>query len=206
MLDVVSSDSQFQFDDATHTYRVDGSILPSVTTIIKPLFGDFYTRLDKHVLEDAAQRGTAVHALTEHIDRGDPFDIDDYGADMGGYRDAWRAFLRDSRAVIIGIEGRNYHPALRYAGTYDRLMDIDGERGILDIKTTSQLMPQTAIQTEGYRLIEEAWHPRPGRLRRWAVQLRADGNYRFEEYHDPADTAVFLGLLAAHNWRMSHQC
>lgn len=196
----------FTFDQATHTYRLGDRVLPSVTQIIKPLYGSFYEQVDPDVLTIAAARGTAIHRLTEIYDEGgNPYVAEQFQPGYEPYIDAWMRFLVESGAEVIATEKRFYHPRLLFSGTCDRILRIDGRAGIADIKTTADMMPQTAIQTEGYRLIAEAETPPvSGHLARWGIQLRADGNYRLIEYRDPADQPVFLGLLAAHNWRTRH--
>jgi hypothetical protein len=37
-----------------------------------------------------------------------------------------------------------------------------------------------------------------------AVELRADGNYRTDEYQRASDFSVFIGLLAGFNWMLEN--
>lgn len=54
-----------EYDDESHTYIVDGVIVPSVTQILAVKFGDKYTGVNRSTLERAANRGTAVHKAIE---------------------------------------------------------------------------------------------------------------------------------------------
>ena len=53
------------FDEPTHTYRLNGAILPSVSAIMRPLSQALYKGVDEAALSAAAARGTAVHNAIE---------------------------------------------------------------------------------------------------------------------------------------------
>ena len=50
-----------EYDDESHTYIVDGVIVPSVTQILGVKFGNKYAGVNRSTLERAANRGTAIH-------------------------------------------------------------------------------------------------------------------------------------------------
>lgn len=79
----------------------------------------------------AATTGTAEHALTERIDRGQPLGVIPaaYQADLEAYREATKP-LR-----MLAIEQFLVYDPLKIAGTCDRVVDYDGWCGIADIKT-----------------------------------------------------------------------
>lgn len=81
----------------------------------------------------AATTGTAVHALTELVDRGQELPIlpDAATADV----EAYRAATEPLKAVEI--ERLVVHDRLKVAGTPDRVVEYEGERYIADIKTGS---------------------------------------------------------------------
>ena len=58
-LDIVG----LEFDDATHTYRLDGFEIPSVSAIMEPLSRSKYAHISEEILDMAASRGTAVHKM-----------------------------------------------------------------------------------------------------------------------------------------------
>jgi hypothetical protein len=60
-----------EFDAATHTYRLDGELVPSVTTVLKSVGLVEYSHIPQDVLQAAAHRGTAVHYALELLDRGE---------------------------------------------------------------------------------------------------------------------------------------
>lgn len=187
------------FDEATHTYRVDGVVVPSVTQILAPL-NDF-SMVSPADLEYARQLGTAVHKATELYDAGD-LDESTVPEVVQPYLDAWIRLRRELPFEILGMEKRVYHPAHRYCGTYDRLVKFDDRRCMWDIKT-GDLYPSYGPQTAAYKNAEEKQSGK--RIEgRHTIQLRDDGTYRIHEMKDPEDWAVFLSCLTLHNFRNKH--
>jgi len=81
----------------------------------------------------AATRGTALHALTERIDRGQPLGVipAEFEADIEAYRTATAGI------EFIGIETFRVHDEWTVAGTADRIGMLNGRPVIMDIKTGS---------------------------------------------------------------------
>ena len=57
---------ELQFCEKTHTYTVNGFVVPSVSEIMKPLSAAHYGGIDTDTLNKAANRGTIVHAAVEN--------------------------------------------------------------------------------------------------------------------------------------------
>lgn len=81
----------------------------------------------------AATTGTALHALTETIDRGGDVGVipETYQADLDAYSEA----TRDLKA--LHIERFTVLDTLKIGGTPDRIVSYNGKRYIADIKTGS---------------------------------------------------------------------
>jgi len=81
----------------------------------------------------AATTGTALHALTERIDRGEPLGPipTEYEADLEAYKAATAGI------EWLGIETFRIHDDWQVAGTADRIGRINGRVVIADIKTGS---------------------------------------------------------------------
>lgn len=56
-----------EFEKETHTYKVDGKILPSVTTIINILSSYDYKDIKPEILQRAAYKGSRVHKALEDL-------------------------------------------------------------------------------------------------------------------------------------------
>jgi hypothetical protein len=189
----------FRFDEATHTYTLDGVRLPSVSEIIRPCVGDL-DAIPHAVLNRKRDLGKDVHQLTHLIDHGliAPSDVDDER--LRGYTDAYFRFLDDKQPTWQVIEKPLYSAARRYAGTPDRFGLVADAMTSVDIKNTYALRPATGVQLSGYALLLEALFGKPER--HLALQLKPDGTYVLKEYGD--ETAIFLSLLNIHHWRVKH--
>ena len=130
--------AEFLFDEATHTYTLDGVVIPSVTEICAPITCGKYPPVG--VVQQAAARGTRVHELCALYDM-DALP-DEIEAGLVGYVKAWTAFCRDYKPVWRHIELPLYgeiDPGQPFAGTLDRIGEIDGRTRVVDIKTTASL-------------------------------------------------------------------
>lgn len=210
-----------EFDPVRHAYTLNGLPVPSVTRVISPL-NEFSTFIREGTLAKAAERGTAVHFATELHDQAFLDDLagaepaptpdtiwrpeEDALPAVRPYLGAWRRFLADTAFEVHEIEARTFSSRHRYAGTIDRLGVLNGQRCVIDIKTTSAIGPQVGIQLAAYQAATNEHRPAAERYRkRFACQLRPDGSYRLEEFRDPADWSVFLALLQLHNWRLRYR-
>jgi hypothetical protein len=81
----------------------------------------------------AATTGTALHALTELVDRGE--DLPVLPAETVADLDAYREATKDLSAVLI--EQFCVQDALKIGGTPDRVVEYQGKRYIADLKTGS---------------------------------------------------------------------
>lgn len=191
----------FTFNEADHSYTLDGVRLPSVTELIHPLTERFYMGIPAGVLETARQRGKDVHTACQLDDEND-LDESTLEPEIGGYLEGWRKFRSDTGAIIVLNEKPIYHRTMRYAGTPDRVVGIKDETWLLDVKATADVLPVVHVQLCGYArmLSESGMHIH----HRAALHLRPDGTYRLiETPHDEIHVhdSAFMGLLAAHRWR-----
>lgn len=191
--------SELLFDEATHTYTVGGVVVPSVTQILAPL--NDLSFIKPEVLQYKRDLGTAVHKATELYDMGE-LDEESVADVVRPYLDAWIRLRRELPFEILGMEERVFHPAHRYAGTYDRQVLLEGKRCIFDLKTGA-MYPSYGPQTAAYKNAVEKMTGK--RIEgRYAVELRDDGTYRLHEMTDPEDWQVFLGCLALHRFKTKH--
>jgi hypothetical protein len=94
--------------------------------------------------KDAANAGTAVHSLTEFADGGASVDNmpEIYREDVRAYR----AEILARNIQIVSVEGFIANDDLQAAGTYDRIVELDGKMYVADIKTGSQA-PKYSMET-----------------------------------------------------------
>lgn len=176
------------FDEPSHTYRLDGALVPSVTTVI----GAVWPELFAHCTDFARDRGTVVHKAVHFAVKG-TLDWDSVDPFLTGYVNAALRAIRELDLAVEGSECRVYHHAYRYAGTLDLIGTIGGKRAILDIKTGEpgwQAGLQLAAYAEAH-LQMTAQHV----TRRIAIHVKETGQYALTEYRDREDLYDFLAAL-----------
>lgn len=173
--------AEFLFEESTHTYTLDGVVIPSVTEICAPITCGKYPPVG--VVQQAAARGTRVHELCALYDM-DALP-DEIEAELVGYVKAWAAFCRDYKPVWTHIELPLYgvlNNGLPFAGTIDRIGKIDGQTRVVDIKTAASLDRPAKValceQITGYEWLADVNDIDVSCGAGMGVQLFADGNYR----------------------------
>ena len=168
------------YDPATHTYRIDGVAVPSVTQVVDVITASERSAINPAVLAQAARRGTLVHEYTESIDYGIPLEEIEIEPALAGYVQSWLRFKRDWLFTPLHIEKPLYDAEAGYAGRIDRIGTVNGRSAIVDIKTTTNFdrMAKIALacQLAGYeRLCMDEIISAP--YSKYGVQLKKDGTY-----------------------------
>jgi len=181
------------FDEATHTYSLDGKKLPSVTEICGLLnnWGD----INPAILMQAARRGTVVHEYCELVDYGVDEDGIECEPELAGYVIAYMRFLRDYKPLWECVEQKVYSDQFGFAGTLDRFGTIDGKPVLLDIKTSSSVGKLQKIiwacQLSAYVLLLA----KEGEdIRRWNLVLKRDGKYQLIDASESEKKYAFSGF------------
>lgn len=193
------------FDEATHTYRLGGVVVPSVTQLLDPIRPDF-AGIPPAVLEAKRRLGQEVHFACQ-LDDEDDLDEDSVPEAVEPYLQAWRKFRADTGAEVLANERKLAHAGLRYAGTLDRLVRVRaGGVYLIDLKTSVSMTPTFGVQLAGYQLLLETDDDFAGvKLERKGLQLKNDGTYKLVPYNNPNDVAAFRALLSIHHWKESQK-
>ena len=199
--------AEFLFDEGTHTYTLDGVVIPSVTEICAPITCGKYPPVG--VVQQAAARGTRGHELCALYDM-DALP-DEIETELVGYVKAWAAFCRDYKPVWTHIELPLYgilDTGLPFAGTLDRIGEIDGITRVVDIKTTASLDRPAKVslceQITGYEWLADLNDIDVSYWDGMGVQLFANGNYRvhltaeIERRYGFGSAALFHDLRKLH--------
>ncbi len=137
-------------------YEIEGIWYPRVTSIIsiksKPALYRYYAELPSFKVGEAiktrsAEEGTLVHTTVEAILKKEPVAIPD------SIRPAIAAFMEfynQHTVVPLKIEERVVSKKHGYAGTIDVLAEVNGQLGVLDIKTSKAIYRDHHLQTAAY--------------------------------------------------------
>lgn len=188
---------QLTFDVQQHRHFYEGRELLGVTSVLKAvglISTDWFS-------DEAARRGTCVHAAAEAIDRGtfQPATLD---PSLVGYIRAYERFLAECRVgPCVLIEEQLADPVLGYAGIVDRVRLVRDRLSLIDLKTGGE------ARWHGYQL---AAYEAMARLRlgcvlpRYGLYLQVDGTYRVRQYADRTDWTIFrAALLVAQAQRLA---
>ena len=141
----------------------------------------------------AALRGTQIHSIAEQLAAGAEVA---YPEAQAGHVESAVRFLDDWQVTPVLQEFSVAHLRYRYAGTGDLIADLaDGNRWLLDYKTSKGVYGETGFQLAAYRYAEfyldddGQAQPMIDVDRVGVVHLRADG---YDLRPVQADEAVFL--------------
>lgn len=171
------------FYDEDHTYRLNGVLIPSVTTVMKPLSVTVYGSIDERALAVAAERGSLVHEAIENFIK---FGIKDCYPEYQGYFDGFLDWYKQYRVEVIASEVPLYHKLYQYAGTADLLCKIKDELWLIDLKTTAVNNKMlTSVQLAAYNAALASHGVKTDR--KGILLLKRDGSFAFDESRKDAD-------------------
>ena len=110
-----------EYLEDSHTYLVDGVIVPSITQALKSRFGNKYAAVDRATLQRAAERGTEVHKAIEGWCR---YERESDLPELGGFKFLQRQYhfeVLANEVPVILFDGNK--PIL--AGRLDLILFID---------------------------------------------------------------------------------
>lgn len=189
------------FKEETHQYFLDGKEIPSVSKVLEPLHSLVYSDdIDSLVLAAAAARGTAIHEATEVIDATGGAEVP---KKWQGYTDAYHSFLKEHNVTWLYTEHQLGSSKYGFAGTVDRIGEIDGNNCILDIKTTYKIHDKLVIpQLTAYQMLATENGLSTTHQKLYILQLQNTGAYTLQEFK--SDEKIFKALLTMYEF-MNHK-
>jgi hypothetical protein len=138
-----------------------------------------------HIRDEKGEEGTAVHqAADRYAKTGEVPRLKEYPKDVQPKVQALANFLLDVRPKILKSEERVASLEYRYAGTFDWLLDIDGQIGLVDLKTGKRVYPDSQFpQLAAYEQAHIECGATPTAFQA-VLHLGADGVYDFQESTD----------------------
>lgn len=184
------------FDEATHTYRMDGIVVPSVTQCLEPCHD--FRFVNPKDLERAQIMGRKVHKTVELYELG-RLDIGSLHHALAAHLEQWIKAKEFLKIDVISTERMVYSSARRYAGTMDIHCRIAGEEHIIDIKSGARMKPH-ALQTAGYKYASVEMGVVGKDCKRGCIYLTPE-DWRIEYHSGLNDELVFLSLLNYSRWK-----
>jgi hypothetical protein len=161
------NNKQLTFLDSRFYSTEDGGFVPSVTTILEayPKGAAYYNWLKENgkdadeIRDEAGRRGSVVHKLTEDYDAGKEVRLVNDNGSIDYKLTEWAMFERyvEFRSrfdlKVEAIELNIISKELGFAGTIDRVCYLNGEKYIIDIKTSNAIYPSYWLQLAAYRAL-----------------------------------------------------
>jgi hypothetical protein len=175
----------FSFQASDHTYRLNGTIVPSITQLLTA------AGLIREANYDAksAERGSLVHRLCTELDLGAIEDVKRLDSPVKGWIQGYALFTQTVRPAWTVIEEAKASPKYRFGGRVDRLGAVYSMESIVELKSGACERwhgVQTALQ-------DILWDDlRPGIRQRWGLYLKRTGKFRLIP-HDGSDPSCSQG-------------
>lgn len=174
-----------KLDVEKHIYTYNGRFVPSVSEILKESGLVDLSKIPPDILESARIRGECVHKALESFDLGF-LDIDKCPNETRPYLMAWARFLSEKGGVVKKIEYSDINIEHWYAGTIDRIVDINGESILLDVKSGGKTKSHQ-VQLAAY---QEMLNPKP--TSRGILYLNSKGEYEWIEQSNEEDFKIWF--------------
>ena len=201
------------FYDDKHIYELDGEEVPSGSELARFASREIYGSVSQYNLDNASERGTAVHKATEVLDKYEEVECQ---PNIEPYIRAYIKFRKDyGIKEYVAIEKKLASSKMRFAGTIDRVVKITeqfasefksqtkidvshliGKIAIIDIKSSAVVQKVLAqIQLNGYeKLATENRLGEVGLL--MIVHLNKDGKYKVHNFE--IDDTLFMSCYNLH--------
>jgi hypothetical protein len=192
--------SVLTFNESLHEYRLNGTIVPSVTQVTKSLTD--YSMVPPAILNRKRDLGIALHKAIEIYLEG-KFSVAPLPDTFLKYFDAFVSWLAVEKFRPDQFELRVFSDSGQYAGTLDLTgTSAKGKRAVVDYKTTAKMMPAAKVQIAGYA---QACREMGDNIdERYVLQLKPNGTYVFVLHKEKQDFALFNHLLQAYHYQEAH--
>ncbi len=171
------------FDSEKHYYDYKGEKVNCVSDELNTADALTLEGIPPTYLENAAERGTIVHQLTDDYDYGGIDLLDDEWVEENyeyyNYVIAYANFTKQYPNKPITSEEQLYSEKYDFAGTLDLVKYIDGEIAIVDKKTSKTISKlRSVLQLNLYRLMWNENHPDLKCDKLYILQLTENAEYR----------------------------
>lgn len=143
-----------------------------------------------HVKEEAGDRGTAIHAALEELAAGVVPSVDEFPPEHRGFIQGLCRWWLDQEPEFVENEvivGSRRH---RYAGRFDFVAipqagAHEGQRGLIDLKTSKRVYMTHLIQLDGYEVAYEEMEAGDPFDFKQVLHVPGDGTYALKDSKIP---------------------
>lgn len=209
--------NRIDFLDTRFYLHESGNYYPSATTILDsyPKGPQYYEWLKKMgddadtVRDEAGDRGSRVHKLTERLDLGEEVNLLDATGNTNCNMLEWAMFERYvefRKRFSPEIEHMEYHmvnPLLGFGGTLDRTIKLHGKRYRLDIKTGNGIYNHFWLQLAAYDklCVAEGHAPADDLCVLW-LNAKTRGDGRKDAIQGRGWQLIFPEYSIEHYWKL----
>lgn len=215
--------SGLEFDELSHSYKLDGKPVVGVTSCISHIPEDL---LFNQNFIDKTEIGSETHRICEIINLqiihkeylraewNDEYILSIttcFPERVLGYVNGYLKWLDDHLGKDLEIqeaESKFHSRKHRVAGTGDIVGIYQTFKAIIDIKTVNTMTPTVGLQLAAYKMMYNEMNEgnnKVGRIeKRWGLQLLPDEDYKMYAYVERTDERVFLCKKIAHEWDVRH--
>lgn len=160
----ISDDAQQITLPDSRYYKRNGNFYPSITYVL-----NFYPKgihfenwlkqvgfASNYIVKKAAEEGTQVHEMCEQYLEGKELNFLSPTGQPQYNPDVWQMFIKfvdfweTYKPTLIETEVHLFSDDLKVAGTCDLIVELNGERWVLDLKTSNHLHTTYDLQTAVY--------------------------------------------------------
>ena len=155
-------DLEFKLSESNSKYEYNGKIVPRVTSVISTMIhedGLMYWSNNlglkhqhyKTVLNEAAKLGSKAHKGFEIFLKEGTVNKDAPFFPMKAFLSWWNDIRINNKVEVLGQEHHLVCPY--YGGTYDLLLSINGDKWLVDFKTSNKVTYKYFLQLAAYNRI-----------------------------------------------------
>lgn len=184
-----------EYNDERHEYRIDGIVVPGVTSVINHFFPIF----KRDDIQWYADRGKAVHKACELYDEGvlDPASVNEV---IMPFLDQWKLCKKALKIKVLSNETILFSKKFWFGGIRDKLVIVNDKLTLLDVKAVSVVnKTNAAYQTAGYSILHNEGVKFKDKIKKRLVVQLKENTYNLFWFDNKQDEPEFLSLLSVYN-------
>jgi hypothetical protein len=190
-----------EVDEHNRIKTVNGLPKPHITDVLKDLeLSKNFEGIDPWY----AERGKAVHLAVRFLNE-KRLKTESLDEEIKPFIESYQKWLTVSGFTPEVWEVPLYSELHDFVTTLDLIGTLNGERILIDLKTSSSLDPAVELQTAGQQIAWEENNRLKPIAKRFALKLMSDGTVAKLKDCTDVNVYLFLDALKVWRWKMSHK-